>query len=201
MMKRKMMRFFLGSFACRITGWQDTLTVNQGRQYFTNYFIAGRVDFIYGTATAVFDNCEIQSKSGGYVTAANTPLEKEHGLAFLDCKLTSDPAPWVDPKGDPTKPPKRTPQAYLGRPWHANAHVAFIRCEMGEHIRPEGWHNWGNITNETTARYAEFGSTGPGASPDKRVKWARQLTATEAENYTVEKILKGSDDWLPGNSK
>ena len=51
---------------CRIVGWQDTLMVNSGRQYFTNCYIAGRVDFIYGSGTAVFDHCEIHSRNGGH---------------------------------------------------------------------------------------------------------------------------------------
>lgn len=183
---------------CRILGWQDTLMVNDGRQYFTNCLIAGRVDFIYGSGTAVFDGCEIQSRNGGYVTAASTPADHKHGLVFLDCKLTGNPAPWVDPKADAAaRPPKRAPQAYLGRPWRANASVAFIRCDLGDHIRPEGWHNWGNVTNETTARYVEYGSTGPGANPDKRVKWARKLTDDEARAFTVESIFKDPDAWTP----
>jgi pectinesterase len=178
---------------CRLLGWQDTLMVNHGYHYFTNCYIAGRVDFIYGSATAVFDHCEIHSKNGGYVTAASTPADREYGFVFLDCKLTGDEAAWVDPKAvSPAKSAKKR-QAYLGRPWRANASVTFIRCEMEAHLRPEGWHNWGNITNETTARYAEYGSTGPGANPSARVTWAKALTEAEAKVYTVGNILKGKE--------
>ncbi len=182
---------------CRILGWQDTLMLNDGRKYFTNCYIAGRVDFIYGSATAVFDHCEIHSKNGGYVTAANTPREKPFGFVFLDCKLTGDYIPWVDPKTNAPTTSSKPAQAFLGRPWRANASVAFIRCDMADHIRPAGWHNWGNVTNETTARYAEYNNTGPGANPDKRVKWVKQLTDDEAKNYTVGNILKGQDNWAP----
>jgi pectinesterase len=181
---------------CRILGWQDTLMVNDARQYFTNCYIEGRVDFIYGSGTAVFDHCTIHSKNGGYITAANTPKDKEFGFVFLNCKLTGDPTPWNPPVGQKQFEPSDV-KAYLGRPWRANACVAFINCEMGEHIKPAGWHNWGNVTNETTARYAEYDSTGLGANPDKRVKWAKQLTAAEAENYTPQKVLKGQDGWSP----
>jgi hypothetical protein len=48
-----------------------------------------------------------------------------------------------------------------------------------------------------TARFAEYNSTGPGANPDKRFKWAKQLTGDDAKNYTLEKILGGTDDWRP----
>ena len=68
---------------------------------------------------------------------------------------------------------------------------------MEAHIKPAGWHNWSNVTNETTARYAEYNSTGPSANPEKRVSWAKQLTADEAKDFTVEKILNGTDGWNP----
>ena len=62
---------------------------------------------------------------------------------------------------------------------------------------PEGWHNWGKTENEKTARYAEYRSTGPGANPEARVKWARQLTDEEAKAYTVANILGDGDGWSP----
>jgi len=181
---------------CRILGWQDTLMVNSGRQYFTNCYIAGRVDFIYGSGTAVFDRCEIHSKNGGYVTAANTPQNHPFGLSFLNCKLTGDPTPWTPTNGQ-AQFEKADVKTYLGRPWRPYACVAFLNCEMDAHIKPAGWYNWRNPTNELTARYAEYNSTGPGANPDQRVKWAKQLTSDEAKAYTVANILGGTDQWDP----
>ena len=68
---------------CRMLGWQDTLMMNQGRQYFADCYIEGRVDFIYGSATGVFAKCEIKSKNGGHVTAASTPENQAFGFVFL----------------------------------------------------------------------------------------------------------------------
>ncbi len=181
---------------CRILGWQDTLMVNHGRQYFTNCFIAGRVDFIYGSGTAVFDRCEIHSKNGGYVTAASTPAEHPIGFAFLNCKLTGDSMPWNQTDGA-AQLEKSEVKTYLGRPWRSSASVTFVNCEMQDHIQPVGWHNWGNPTNELTARYAEYHSTGPGANPEQRVKWSKQLTYDAAIDFTIEKILGGTDGWKP----
>ena len=185
---------------CRITGWQDTLMVNNGRQYFKDCFISGRVDFIYGSPTAVFDHCEIQSRNGGHITAASTPQDHEFGFVFLNCNLTGDAAPWVKPASGPASQPvpdKLTPQADLGRPWRPYAAVAYINCQMGDHIKPQGWDNWRNPANEKTARYSEYNSTGPGANPDKRFAWTKQLTEKEAEKYTVKNVLGGSDNWNP----
>jgi len=180
---------------CRITGWQDTLMINNGRDYFTNCYVAGRVDFIYGSATAIFDHCEIHSRNGGHVTAASTPKDHPYGFVFLNCNLTGDPHPWVDTNGIPANT-NSAPMADLGRPWRPYASVTYLNCELGAHIKPEGWNNWRNPTNETTARYAEYNSTGPGANPEKRFKWTRQLTPDEAQNFTMEKIL---GDWDPRN--
>jgi pectinesterase len=182
---------------CRLLGWQDTAMLNNGRQYFTNCYIAGRVDFIYGSATAVFDHCEIHSKNGGYVTAANTPKEKMFGFVFLDCHLTGDSQPWLNPTNMVTNVAPKKVFAELGRPWRPYASVTYLNCEMDGHIKPVGWNNWGNVTNELTARYAEYRSTGPGANPDKRVKWSRQLTDDEAKNFSVGKVLSGADGWKP----
>lgn len=175
--------------ACRLLGWQDTLRSEKGRHYFRDCYIEGRVDFIYGGGTAVFERCEIRSKAGGYVTAASTPPESAFGYVFLRCRLTYDPQPWEP--GLPSRP------AFLGRPWRPHAAVAFIECELGDHIEPAGWHNWNKPDSEKTARYAEYRSTGPGANPAARVSWSKQLTAAEAAAYTVQNILAGPDGWNP----
>ena len=182
---------------CRLLGWQDTVMLNNGRQYFTNCYIEGRVDFIYGSATIVFDHCEIHSKNGGHVTAANTPQDKPFGFVFLDCKLTSDPMPWVNPTNTAVATLSTKAMADLGRPWRAYASVTYLNCWMGDHIKPEGWNNWRNPTNELTARFAEFNSTGPGANPEQRVKWSKQLAKAEAAKITVESVLGGNDQWNP----
>jgi pectinesterase len=167
---------------CRLLGWQDTLLTHSGRHYLKNCHIEGRVDFIYGGATSVFDGCDILSKQGGYVTAASTPEDQPFGYVFLNCTLS----------GDETNTP-----TYLGRPWRPFASVAFLNCVMGSHIRPEGWHNWGKESNEKTARYAEYKCTGPGADRAKRVAWSRELTDDEAAKYTVKYVLAGKDGWDP----
>jgi pectinesterase len=186
---------------CRFLGWQDTTMFNTGRHYIKDCYIEGRVDFIYGGGTAVFDRCTLHSKNGGYVTAASTPAEHPYGFVFIQCKLTGDPTPWVNPTAgaEAPKPSQKTqaPQASLGRPWRPYANVIFLHCEMGGHIRPEGWYNWGKAENEQTARYAEYGNTGPGADLEKRVKWAKTLGKEEADKITVESVLAGSDNWKP----
>ena len=181
---------------CRMLGWQDTLMVNHGRHYFRDCHVEGRVDFIFGSATAVFDQCRIHSKNGGYITAASTPPERPFGFVFLRCRLTGDPAPWVAP-GSPAPDSARPPRAYLGRPWRDDASVAYIDCEMGDHVAAAGWDNWRQLARERTARFMEYGSRGPGARSDERVAWARPLAPGEAAQITVAAVLGGSDGRRP----
>jgi pectin methylesterase-like acyl-CoA thioesterase len=76
---------------CRLLGWQDTLYAAYGRQYYKDCYIAGHVDFIFGNATAVFDDCEIHSLGAGYLTAhSRTTPEQTTGYVFRRCRLTGE---------------------------------------------------------------------------------------------------------------
>jgi pectinesterase len=167
---------------CRFLGWQDTILLNRGRQYFENCYIRGHVDFIFGAATAFFEKCHIQCLGDGYITAASTPADQPFGFVFSNCKIAGDP------------PEART---YLGRPWRVHASTIFLNTEMSEVVQPEGWNDWKKPEAHQAARYAEFNSTGPGGSPRQRVDWAKQLTKAEAAAITLEKVLGGSDGWNP----
>jgi pectinesterase len=173
---------------CRFIGNQDTLLASgeNARQYFDHCTIEGTTDFIFGAATAFFDRCTIICKVNSYITAASTLPTQEFGFVFLNCKIMSDSV---------------GRKVYLGRPWRLYAFTAFVHCELGEHIRPEGWHNWSKPEAEKTARYMEYKSTGPGANPATRVAWSRQLSDEEAKRFTANNVLKGFDNWNPTESK
>jgi pectinesterase len=170
---------------CRFLGWQDTILLNRGRQYFENCYIAGLVDFIFGAATAWFENSEIHARRGGYLTAASTPEDAPFGFVFSNCRITGEPGV----------------KTYLGRPWRIYAGTIFLNTEMSEAVRPEGWNDWNKPETHTTARYAEFNSTGPGANPGARVAWAKQLTEAAAGAITLQKVLGGPDGWYPEKGK
>lgn len=166
-----------------LKGFQDTLYIaGEGyRSYFRDCHIEGSVDFIFGEGTALFENCEIKSLINGYVTAASTPRGVDFGFVFKHCRLTA--ADGVD-------------EVYLGRPWRQYAKTVFMDSELGAHILPEGWHNWGRAANETNVFYAEYANTGPGARTAERAPWSRQLDAEEARTYDSVNILRG---WQPGS--
>lgn len=160
---------------CRFLGWQDTVFLNRGRQYFEKCRIEGHVDFIFGAATAWFENCDIHSKKAGYLTAASTPPVQAFGFIFHRCTITgSEPY-------------------YFGRPWRAHAMTVFIDCHIDDHVRPEGWKEWNASDHAATVRYGELRSSGPGSNQGKRVTWARHAP----EGLDVSAVLGGSDRWNP----
>lgn len=193
---------------CKFIGYQDTLYPNAGTHYFKQCYISGHVDFIFGAGQAVFDDCDIisrdrKSDNNGYITAASTLLENEFGFLFLNCRLKKE------------TPEMKKSSVSLGRPWHPTTNlpdgtraanpnavgsVVFKNCEMDDHITTKGWEAMsgkdkdGNtiwFTPEKDARFAEYGSTGPGAivSPTRKV-----LSDEEAAKYTVANVLGG---WEP----
>lgn len=182
---------------CRLLGYQDTLFTGplppkeiepggfrgpkqfspriNGRQYYRDTYICGTVDFIFGSATAYFEHCTIESLDSeiGFVTAGSSPEGQTYGYVFNECRFIGQGAP-------------RT--RYLGRPWRDYARVIIMRSEIGPHICPEAWNDWGKERAHSTCFFGEFENYGPGAEGN-RPKWTHQLTSEEAAAYTRENVL------------
>lgn len=168
---------------CRLLGNQDTIYTGTAgtRLYFKDCYIDGTTDFIFGPSTAWFENCTIHSKRNSYVTAASTPKDVKYGYVFNNCRLTADPG---------------VTKVYLGRPWRDYGYTLFMNCELGAHIRPEGWHPW-QKERMATARYLEYNNRGEGAKTDKRASWSRRLTKKEAAEVTPASVFTINDTWTP----
>ena len=179
---------------CRFLGHQDTIYTGRGgvRQYFLNCYIEGTTDFIFGPSTVWFEGCEIVNKCNSYVTAASTPKDQPYGYIFNKCTVRCLEGT------EALESNKNLPitKCYLGRPWRPYAYTLFMNCELGGHILPQGWHNWGKKDNETTARYLEYNNSGAGAEVSSRVPWARQLTKKEAEKITPSTVFDGDTSWI-----
>ncbi|MGJ8667156.1 MAG: pectinesterase family protein [Patiriisocius sp.] len=160
---------------CRLLGNQDTLYASgKGKHYFKDCYIEGTTDFIFGNATAYFDNCQIHSKSNSFITAASTPKDANFGFVFNNCVVNAD---------------ENVNEVYLGRPWRIYAKTVFITCTMGSHILPIGWDNWSKPEAENKTFYGEYKNKGKGFTPQQRVRWSHQLTPAELEHYTIQNIL------------
>lgn len=123
--------------------------------HFRNCIIEGGVDFVFGGATAYFDNCTFISNEVGYVFAPCTPKEVEEGFVVRSCRFEA-----IDgiEKGS----------CFIGRPWREYAKIKLIDCYLGEHINKKGWDDWGKTQSHQTIRFEEYGSYGPGASDQDR---------------------------------
>ncbi len=181
---------------CDLTGYQDTIYfwTTTGRSYFKNCLVVGRTDYIYGGGIAFFDECEIRSWGGGWITAPSTSEDLVYGFVFYSCDITyATGSPRDGDDGDTVA---------LGRPWHNYPKVTWIYCDMTEYIDPEGWPTTWNMdyadTSEELHLY-EYGNTGDGADMSERADWTgiRALTDDEAPDYEREVVLAGDDNWDP----
>jgi pectin methylesterase-like acyl-CoA thioesterase len=196
---------------CSFFGFQDTVFLGKGRQYFTQCHITGDTDFIYGDATALFNSCYInESSTWGYLTAASTAPTTPIGFVFKYCALTKGPVTAIDPETG-TRYSNITSVSdnatYLGRPWQyttTKASVTFISCKLDTHIIDVGWSPWdsGNSNPAATTRYSEYGNKDITATNaidvSKRVSWSHQLTSTDAGRYTVSHIFGPVSYWGSG---
>jgi pectin methylesterase-like acyl-CoA thioesterase len=184
-------------------GYQDTLLAeNRNRQYYFDSYITGDVDFIFGNATAVFDECIVNSSDGGFVTAPETDVETAVGLVFLNSTLTRNGPPGANAN-----------TAYLARPWHWDQgkipSTIFINTKMDVHVRTAGWDPWNlsgnpNLNPDGTTRFSDFNSMdlkgnplpidGNGV-PVGRVPWADPMSAAQAAAYTLANIFSGPGFW------
>jgi pectinesterase len=167
--------------ACLIKGHQDTVFLDGegSRHFFKGCSIEGTTDFIFGQATAWFQDCQIHAKSDSFITAASTSPNQSHGLVFYECQFTAAPS---------------VKEVRLGRPWRAHARTVLISCILDSAIHPEGWGAWSHGDQPTTTYYAEYQSTGKGARPSMRVEWSHQLTEQELSAHSRQKVLRG---WNP----
>ena len=196
---------------CRFIGNQDTLLADASssspaRQYYYKCYIEGDVDFIFGRAQAVFNDCDIASfnrkstSNNGYITAADTWDSDAYGYLIMNSRLIG-----LDNIAANT--------VSLGRPWRPSSQtrkmtpaVTYVNCYMGDHITSKGWEDMGADSPASTARFYEYGSYGPGAKfSDTR----NILNNNQAMNYTMSRVFAknsatkedGSDgytfDWMP----
>ena len=164
----------------RFLGNQDTLLVNNYRQYYVNSYVEGTVDFIFGGATAVFNASTIYEKrsSGGPITAANTDAAKTYGILVYRCTITG----------------AANNVTQLGRPWGPAAQVLFRESNLSATMRTA--QPWTDMSSNSwkNARFFEYRNTGAGAGTNSN---RPQLSDSDAANYTPQKYLAGTDGWNP----
>ncbi|XP_042031684.1 pectinesterase-like [Salvia splendens] len=182
-------------YRCDMLAYQDTLYVHSLRQFYTGCIIAGTVDFIFGNANAVLQNCDIHARrpnSGqrNMVTAQGRDDPNQNtGIVIQKCRIgaTSD-----------LKPVQSSFPTYLGRPWKEYSRTVVMQSDISNVIHPAGWYEWNGNFALATLFYAEYQNTGAGAPTGNRVKWGgfRVLTsASQAQPFTAGNFI-GGGNWL-----
>ncbi len=157
------------------------------RQYFADSYIEGNVDFIFGDSQAVFDRCTLHGIPGRevmYTAQGQHYAAQQSGYVFDHCTLTADPS---------------DTRITLGRPWRPHATVVYLNTRIDAPVLPAGWTEWPRFGQPSlpTAFFAEFHSTGPGASTSTREPFSHQLTHAQAERWNPARFLAGHDGWDP----
>jgi pectinesterase len=167
---------------CRLVGYQDTLYVHGGTQYFRRCYVQGNTDYVFGAATAVLEDCELRNvQSGSAVTAPNTDAGTAYGIVVLGGKFTAASG---------------VRNVALARPWGPDGAAAFLNASLDAHISAAGFTTMSGNAPEN-ARFSEYQSTGTGANASGRS--AYQLSASAAAKYTIANIYGGA--WTPTYSQ
>ncbi|KAB2085995.1 hypothetical protein ES319_A05G435100v1 [Gossypium barbadense] len=183
-------------YKCNIIGYQDTLYVHSNRQFYRECDIYGTVDFIFGNAAVVLQNCSIYARKPmpfqkNTITAQSRKDPHQNtGISIHACRILPTPDLAVM---------NGSFQTYLGRPWKLHSRVVFMLSYMHDHIDPRGWLEWNGSFALDSLYYGEYMNYGAGAAVGQRVKWPgyRVITSeSEASNFTVAQFIYGTL-WLP----
>jgi pectinesterase len=182
---------FAAFYNCRMDGYQDTLYVQARRQFFRNCVVSGTIDFIFGNAATIFQNCLIivrrpMDNQQNTVTAhGRTDPKMKSGLVIQNCRIVPDQALFRDRFKIPS---------YLGRPWKEYSRTVIMESTIGDLIKPEGWMPWNGEFALKTLYYAEYANRGPGANTRSRVRWPgfHVIGRNEAQQFTTGPFINGN---------
>lgn len=186
---------------CEFIGHQDTLYPHSLRQFYKSCRIQGNVDFIFGNAAAVFQDCLLlvsprqndpEKGENNAITAhgRNIPAQST-GFVFQNCIVNGTEEYMSYYHKNP-----KVHKTYLGRPWKQFSRTVFINCTLEELISPEGWLPWSGDFALETLYYGEFENNGPGARAFGRVPWGSKIPVQHVNTYFLQNFIQG-DDWIP----
>ncbi|CAN1749070.1 Probable pectinesterase 8 [Linum perenne] len=175
--------------SCGFFGAQDTLHDDKGRHLYKDCYIQGSIDFIFGNARSLYQNCQLISMANpvapgvrsinGAVTAHGRASREENtGFAFVNCSLGG------------------TGRIWLGRAWRPFSRVVFAYTTMTDIVAPEGWNDFNDPARDQTIFYGEYNCSGSGAGMNQRAPYVQRLNDTLASPFLDLPFIDG-DQWLP----
>ena len=182
-------------YRCAMDAYQDTLYTHAKRQFYRDCNISGTIDFVFGDAAAVFQNCRF---------IVRKPMENQQCIVTAQGrKERRQPSAIVIQNGyfvaDPEYYPVRNKSmSYLGRPWKEFSRTIIMESFIDDLIQPSGWLPWAGDYAINTCFYSEYNNRGPGAVDESlRAKWrgVKKITAEHAVTFTPGSFFKG-DFWI-----
>lgn len=190
-------------YRCDVLGYQDTLYVHSQRQFYRDCAVAGTVDFIFGNAAVVLQNCTLYArrpmeKQMNTITAQGRKDPNQNtGISIHASRVLPSPELAAVEKEEGRR--RRRYPTFLGRPWKAYSRTVFMLSHIAGHVHPAGWLEWDGDFAVDTLYYGEYKNSGVGAAVGRRVNWPGYRVITmeeEAEKFTVGRLIHGTS-WLP----
>ncbi|KAL5859264.1 hypothetical protein ACOSQ4_000560 [Xanthoceras sorbifolium] len=159
-------------YQCSFIGLQDCLYDARGRHYFSNCYIEGGMDFIFGSGQSIYEH------PSGYITAQGRNSSADpSGFVFKTCTITG------------------TGKAYLVRAYGAYSRVIFANSTLSDTIVPQGWSAWHYVHMEQNIEYMVNGCSGPGADTSKRVSWEKKPNSDDLNSFVNISFIDG-EGWI-----
>lgn len=177
-----------------IDGYQDILYAHKYRQFYRSCSISCTIDFVFGDALAIFQDCTFVVRKPGPNQACMVTAEgridprSPGGFVLQNCRITSEPA---------LISAKPAVKVYLGRPWKELSRTIIMQSEIGGFVDPTGWSPWqGNFALDT-CYCGEYMNRGPGSNTSGRVTWKgiKKITPEIAKSWTGG-VAYGDDSWI-----
>ncbi|KAL6494087.1 hypothetical protein OROGR_031996 [Orobanche gracilis] len=143
-------------YRCGFKGYQDTLFVHSLRQFYRECQIYGTVDFIFGDAAVILQQCDIfvrrpMDHQSNVITAQGRDDPNENtGISILNSRVMPS-FEFRDVKGNF--------KSYLGRPWKKYSRTVFLKTDLDGLVDERGWKEWNGDFALSTLYYAEYMNT------------------------------------------
>ncbi|URD82850.1 pectinesterase [Musa troglodytarum] len=186
-------------YRCSFVGYQDTLYVHSLRQFYRECNVYGTVDFIFGNAAVVLQNCNLYARKplpnqqNIFTAQGREDPNQNTGISIQRCKVAA---------AADLIPVQANFSTYLGRPWKEYSRTVFMQSYLDSLISPAGWLEWNGSFALSTLYYGEYMNRGPGSNTSSRVAWPGFRVigdAAEASNFTTAAFVQG-DQWLGSTS-
>ncbi|GLT43186.1 hypothetical protein SLA2020_171560 [Shorea laevis] len=182
-------------YKCSFVGYQDTLYVHSLRQFYRECDVYGTVDFIFGNAAAVFQNCSLYARKPNpnqkniFTAQGREDRNQNTGISILNSKLVA---------AADLIPEKSSFKTFLGRPWKEYSRTVILHSYIDDSVDPAGWLEWNGTFALSTLYYGEYMNRGPGSNTSARVTWPgfRVINSSaEASQFAVGSFIQGQE-WL-----